>query len=372
MKKRIGIIFGGNSVEHEISILSLIQASHAINTYKYEVLPIYLTKDGQFWVGPNFTDLKTFQKENFKHYRITFYKEDKVLMIKGIGRLPRKYRKPLDVILPIVHGKNVEDGSLAGYFKILDTAYASSDTLVAALFQDKFYTKKLLVLDDISVLPYLFYTISDFKINKDLLLDEIEKFDYPVIIKPVSLGSSIGIKIAENREELLAGINYAFKYEDRILIEKKLINFKEFNQAVLEKNGDYELSEIEEVKSENAYLTFSDKYLPSSSSHQIPALIPTKLQAEISNISIRIAKGHFIGGVIRIDYLYNCDEKKIYVNEVNTIPGSLAYYLFEDQMGFADLIDQMITSALKIKYKNDLKLNSFKSMVLSTTKLLKK
>lgn len=372
MKKRIGIVFGGNSVEHEISILSLIQASHAIDTDKYEVLPIYLTKEGEFWVGPNFTDLKTFQKEKFKHYPVTFYKKNGELRLKGIGFLPFKYRKPLDLIFPIVHGKNVEDGSLAGFFKIFDIAYASSDILPAALFQNKQYTKKVLSFDGLPVLPYLFYTISDYKKDPDGVLDEIEKLEYPVIIKPAALGSSIGIKVAENRGELLRAINYALKYEDHFIVERKLARFREFNQAILERDGDYELSAVEEVKSDNSFLTFSDKYLPSTSKHEIPAMISTKLQAEISRISLEIARNYCFRGVVRIDYLYDFNEKKIYVNEINTIPGSLAYYLFEEQLSYPDLIEVMINSAFKAKYRQDLKLNSFDSMVLSTTKLLKK
>lgn len=293
-------------------------------------------------------------------------------MIKGIGYLPRKYKKAIDVILPIVHGKNVEDGSLAGFFKILNTAYASSDVFVSSLFQDKHYTKKLLAIDDILTIPYHHYTIFDYKINQQACLEAMESLEYPLIIKPISLGSSIGIKIADNREELQAGVNYAFKYEDRIIVEKKLLSFREFNQAVLEKAGDYELSDVEEVKSNSSYLTFNDKYLPSNSSHQIPALIPLVLRGEISSISMKIAKAFAIRGVIRIDYLYDLAEKKIYVNEINTIPGSLAFYLFEEQMGFSDLIEVLINSALKNKYKEDLKLNSFNSMVLSSAKLLKK
>ncbi|HHX80454.1 MAG TPA: hypothetical protein GX692_05270 [Acholeplasmataceae bacterium] len=372
MKKRIGIVFGGNSVEHEISILSLIQASHAIDTSKYEVLPIYLTKEGEFWVGPEFTNLKTFQKKKIKHYQVAFYKKNGELRLKGTSFLPFKYRKPLELIIPIVHGKNVEDGSLAGFFKIFDTAYASSDILPAALFQNKHYTKKILSFDGLPVLPYLYCTISDYKKNPDSVLEEIEKLNFPVIIKPVSLGSSIGIKVAENKEELQRAINYALKYEDYFIVERKLAHFREFNQALLERDGDYELSAIEEVKSENSFLTFSDKYLPSTSKHEIPALISTKLRAEISRISMEMARNYCFRGVVRIDYLYDLSEKKIYVNEVNTIPGSLAYYLFEEQLSYPDLIDVLIKSAFRAKYRQDLKLNSFASMVLSTTKLLKK
>jgi len=372
LKRSIGIVFGGNSVEHEISILSFIQALHAIDTEKYAVLPIYLTKTGEFWVGPNFNSLKTFQKDNFRHYRITFQKRNEELHVKGIGFLPRKYRKKLDAILPIVHGKNVEDGSLAGFFKIYNVAYAGSDIFPAALFQDKFFAKKMLAADGIPVLPCRLHTYSEYKSRREEILEAAEKEGYPVIVKPATLGSSIGIKVANDAEELVLALNYAFKYEDSVLIERKLASFREFNQAVLEKNGDYLLSTIEEVKSENPFLTFTDKYMPINSKHEIPAQIPETLRGEISRISLEIAKKYGMRGVIRIDYLFDAEEMKLYVNEVNTIPGSLAYYLFEEQMSFTELIDTMLSSAFKAKHRSDLKLNSFPSMVLSSGKSLKK
>ena len=372
MKQRIAIIFGGNSVEHEISILSLIQASHAINYQKYDILPVYVTKDCRFWVGPNFTDLKTFQKKKFRHYEVVFYNCNKQLFIKGLGYLPRRYQKAIDVVLPIVHGKNVEDGSLAGYFNILNAAFASCSVLEAALFQNKNYTKKALNLVGIKTLPSYSFRYNSFRGNRHLIIKDCELMDYPLIVKPVSLGSSIGIKIAENREDLINAILYASNYDDEIIVEKKLTNFREFNQALLEREQDYLFSEIEEVKSENNYLTFSDKYLPISSSRTIPANIEKPLQDEINRISTKISSSFRIKGVSRVDYLYDLEAKDLFVNEINTIPGSLAFYLFEDKISFTELIDQLIKSALRNKYREGLKVNSFNSQVLRTNRILKK
>lgn len=372
MKKRIGIIFGGNSVEHEISILSFIQISHAINRKLYEILPIYLTKNGAFWVGPHFEDLQTFRKAKFKHYEVVFYRKNKELRLRGIKCLPRPYRKPIDVILPVVHGRNVEDGSLAGYFRILNAAYASCDVLPAAILQNKIYTKKLLEIASINTLPYHAFTISAYKNDSEAVVQRCEELGYPLIVKPASLGSSIGIKIATNREELDQAIIYALKYDEQLIVEPKLEDFQEFNQAVLESDEDYILSEIEEVKTVNSFLTFADKYLPATSSRTIPAEIPETLAKTINETSMRTAEYFQIRGISRIDYLYDRRSEILYVNEINSIPGSLAFYLFEDKISFPDLLDHMIKAAVKAKYHDDLRINSFQSLVLSSTRLLKK
>jgi len=372
MKKRVGIIFGGNSVEHEISILSLVQANYAIDQEKYDLVKVYMTKDGHFWVGPNFEDLKTYQNDNFKHYEITFYNKNNKLMIKGVKPfLPRKYKKPIDVILPIVHGKNVEDGSLAGYFNILNVTYASSEVLAAAIFQNKFISKKLLEIDNINVVSYYYFTLQDYKNSVFEVLEGCHKLGFPLIIKPASLGSSVGIKIAENHDQLIEAIDYSLKYDDQIIVENKLVNYREFSQAILEED-EYRLSSIEEVKSTNNYLTFDDKYMPASSTRDIPALISKDLEKQIEAYSLKIANLYNPRGVIRIDYLYDKDKEVLYVNEINSIPGSLSYYLFDDTISFTSLIDNLITQAIKVKYNKGLRLTSFKSNVLNSSSILKK
>lgn len=373
MKTRVGIIFGGNSVEHEISILSVIQANYAINTDKYDVVNIYMTKDGHFWVGPEFNSLETFKKNYFKHYEVTFYNKKNKLMLKGIKPLfPKKYHQPIDVILPIVHGKNVEDGSLAGYFNVLNIAYASSDILAAAIFQNKYVSKKIFQDLEIKIVDYVYFTYHNYKNNLFKVLEDCFVLGYPMIIKPVSLGSSIGIKIAKNYDELLEAINYAFKYDNEIVVEKKLTSYREFNQALLKTDNGYRLSSIEEVINADTFLTFDDKYLDTPTKKEIPANVDEDLENQIKNYSLKIANFFHPGGVLRIDYLYDEDNKILYLNEVNSIPGSLSYYLFEDNLSFTDLIDQLITQAIKEHYLKNLKLNSFKSNVLSTTKIIKK
>ena len=373
MKKRIAIVFGGNSVEHEISILSMIQASYAIDKNCYDLINIYITKEGEFWVGPKFDQLQTFRKNQFKHYHVTFYKYRGRLYLKGITPfLPVKYRKPIDIVIPVVHGNNVEDGSLAGYFNILNVPYASSSVLVAALFQNKHFTKALLSINNINVLPYFYFSFKQYKKDVFTVLENSVVLGFPLIIKPVSLGSSIGIKIAEDRDQLIKALNYVIKYDDEIIVEKKLINFRELNQAILKTESEYLLSNVEEVSSTNHYLTFDDKYLPVDSMREIPANITKEFEEEIGEISKKIAVIFKPKGVVRIDYLYDIDTETLYVNEINSIPGSLSFYLFEGKLSFSILIDKMINQAVKDKYEKGLKLTSFKSNVLLSNRQMKK
>lgn len=373
-KTRIGIIFGGDSVEHEISILSCIQALYAIDYNKYNVTLIYLTKKGEFLVGPNFDKLETFKSKYFKSYKVILYSDNNKLYLKGKeGHLPRKYREEISVVMPIVHGKGLEDGSLAGFLNILKVPYTSSNVLPSSIMQDKSMAKKILSREMIPVIKGVTFFSTDWQNDVFKVLEKLKKIPYPVIIKPVSLGSSIGIYTAENDEDLLKAINQVIKYDDKILVEKKIKNFREFNQAVLGMMGEYQESDIEEVVSQNNYLTFNDKYKNELSKRIIPADIEEEVASAIKTITLKIANLFNIKGVIRIDYLYDIDAKKLYVNEINSIPGSLAYYLFEGKkIYFSKLIDKLISYAIREKYYADFKISSFQSNILDSKKILKK
>lgn len=373
MKKRIGIVFGGSSVEHEISILSAIQAIHAVDKEKYDLYIIYQTKENSFLVGPNFDKIGTFKNQIIKGYEVTFYSKKGKGYLRGIGcYLPRKYKKPIDIIVPIVHGKGVEDGSLAGYFNILNIPYAGSNVLVSSIIQNKLYTKIALQNKGINLVDYFYFKYSDYKLNQENIIDRCEELLYPLIVKPISLGSSVGIKIANNREELVNAINYCIMYEDEIIVEKKIKNYREFNQAILEDNGSYITSLIEEVMNKNSFLTFDDKYIDTNIQKIIPAKISNNLAEHISNISNIVTNILPINGVARIDYIYDVDTNILYLNEINSIPGSLSYYLFEDFLPFPELLKTIVETGIRNHYLKSLKLNSFKSNVLNTTSIFKK
>ncbi len=356
----IGVLFGGRSVEHDISILSAIQVMNNLNSNKYQVEPLYLTKDLHLLTGVRYKSLKTYQ-QLLKPKKTEFANLIRKNGSTYLSKVFRKYekQKKIDLILPIMHGKGVEDGNISGYLEILKIPYTSSKTLGASIAQDKELTKIVLQSMGIDVL--------DYEVNN------LKKLSFPVIIKPAKLGSSIGITKAIDGESFQQGLALAQKYDDKVLIEKCLENFQEFSAACYFFKGEYILSEVEEVKLVSDIYTFTDKYMHNDkileNNHQIPANISKELTKKIHQITQEIYRKFELSGVIRVDYLYDLDTKKLYVNEINTIPGSLAYYLFKDKT-MSSLLDDLITQCL-IDQKKDT-LDIFDSSVLVNNNVQKK
>ncbi len=385
MKIKVGVIFGGDSVEHEVSIISALQAMENINENKYEIIPIYISKDRHFYTGTCLRDMDTYKYfESMKKYtkEVTLTRiKDTVTLQKVKGIFGRNVTD-IDVAFPIVHGKGVEDGSLAGYLETLGLPVVGPNVLGAALGQDKVVLKQVLEANNIKTPKYIWFYDSEYSLNKEEILDKAEKLKYPVIVKPAGLGSTIGISVAHNREELKSSVDTALEYETKILIEEMIPNLIELNCAVA---GNYEFGEtslIAEMKMKHELLTFEDKYLGnakkgkikgaknpgsmSNSEFEVPANIPEKMTKQIYELSKQVFKVLNLKGVCRIDYLVNEKTGDIYVNEPNTIPGSLSFYLYKPKgKDYKTLTDELITTAIK-DYKNEKrKTSSFTSNILS-------
>ena len=355
----IGIVFGGPSVEHDISIITATQIYAAIDKKKYNVMPIYYSKDKKFYEVKNFGCAENFVKDIKILEEITINR----LGAKKTGKFAKI--KKIDCVISAFHGKNTESGELAGFFDVLGIPYTSNGVLGASIGQDKNIMKKILKYDGISVLDFVCVNIELFNKNNDFYIKKIEEMGYPVIIKPSMLGSSIGIKVANDQETLKKALNFGFKYDKNVVVEKKLNNFREFNCAIIEND----VSKIEEVVVKNNIFTFEDKYQTKESAHILPAIIEKELEDEICDLTKRVSVSLCNESVARVDFLYDNDAKKLYVNEINTIPGALAYYLFEEKgIYFDELIDKIINLAMKKDYKNKLLINSFSSTVLDNTK----
>ena len=381
---KVGVIFGGDSVEHEVSIISALQAMENIDEEKYEVIPIYISKDRHFYTGIALKDMETFKYfDSMKKYvkEITMCRKgDEVVLQKVKGFFGRNVNT-IDVAFPIVHGKGVEDGSLAGYLETLGLPVVGPSVLGASLGQDKVVLKEVLRANNINTPNYVWFYDYEYSMNKDEIIENIEKLNYPVIVKPANLGSTIGIGVAHNKEELTKAIDEAIEYEKKIIVEQMIPNLQELNCAVC---GNYEYNEtsfIAEMKMKHELLTFEDKYLggskgkgmkskmPSSmstSEFEIPAKISEEMTNQIYEISKKVFRVLNLKGVCRIDYLVNKETNEIYVNEPNTIPGSLAFYLYKPKgKDYKTLTDELIKSAIK-DYKNEMrKTSSFTSNILS-------
>ena len=366
---KVGVIFGGDTVEHEVSIISALQAMENIDEEKYEIVPIYISKDRHFYTGAALRDMDTFKYfDNMKKFvkEVTICRKDKNIVLQKVKGIFGRNVNTIDVAFPIVHGKGVEDGSLAGFLETLGLPVVGPSVLGAALGQDKVVLKQVLEANNIKTPKYVWFYDYEYGMNKDEILNKVETLGYPVIVKPANLGSTIGIGVAHNNTELQKAIDEALEYEKKIVVEEMVPNLLELNCAVC---GNYEYSEtslVAEMKMKHELLTFEDKYLGggkkgmkgskapnsmSTSEFEVPANIPEEMTNKIYEI---------------IDYLVNKETNEIYVNEPNTIPGSLAFYLYEPKgKNYKTLTDELIKSAIK-DYKNEMrKTSSFTSNILS-------
>ena len=388
MKIKLGVIFGGESVEHEVSIISALQAINKIDQDKYEVVPIYITKDREWYTGAMLTDVEVYQDlDLIKKYatNVVLYCKNGSFVLQSKG-LFKKIITDLDVVFPIVHGTNVEDGVLQGYLQTIGIPYVGSNVYASVVGQDKAYMRDIFKANDINWPNYIWFYDSDFKNNQEEVIKKIEKIGYPVIVKPATTGSSIGIGVAKDKDKLKEAIEEAINYDSKIVVEEMIPNLMEVNIAVLGNYEHQETSVIEEVLSKSSFLTYEEKYIGSSkvkgklgakmpavkgskgmasAERKIPADISDKMTKEVEELAVRVFKALGSSGNARIDMLIDTKAKKVYVNEINSIPGSLAFYLWDPKgKDYTELLDDMINIAIKDYKRRESKTHSFKTNIL--------
>ena len=328
--KNIAVFFGGVSVEHDVSVITGVLTCNSLDK-TYNVVPVYVDNTGEWFTGESLLDPDIFNNLNYKKLtRVTFTAgSNRLYAVKG-----RKLKELCAVACAIncMHGERGEDGSLSGVLKMCNIASASPDIYPAAFAMDKVLSKRA-VKGIANVLPFV--AVSSVSQAGENCLP----FDYPVIVKPVLGGSSIGIKIAENKQELSRAVGYALRFGKRVMIEPCLTDFTEINCAAYMTSDGIKVSECEMPVRRTDYLTFADKY--ESGKRIFPADIPEKISAKIKKITETVYKTFAFTGVIRIDYFLK--DGKVYLNEVNSVPGSLAYYLFSDTTkGFTAMLNELI------------------------------
>lgn len=380
MKIKLGVFFGGKSVEHEVSIITALQAIENIDKEKYDVVPVYIAKNNKMYCGDLIDDIKQYihidNLLNLSTQVTLAQKDNKVVLLKTNKKFyENEIYDYIDVAFPIVHGTNVEDGTLQGYLKMFNLPYVGCDVTSSAVGMDKYVSKVLLKEKGIPVLDCKCYYKNEE--IEDIIKSVEQDLEYPVIVKPINLGSSVGIAVAKNKKELEEAIEDSFTYSRKILIEKAIKNLKEVNCSVL---GDYEdckASECEELDKTADILSYEDKYLSggkktegakqsmNSGVLKLPANINNELKEEIQTLAKRTFKILGCNGVIRIDFLIDEDINKVYVNEVNTIPGSLSFHLWRAAgMNYTELLDKMIELALKRNREESNMIFSFDTNIL--------
>lgn len=392
MKPKIALIFGGKSVEHEVSVITGIQALMSMDTDKYEVIPVYFTKKNEMYIGEDIGNI-----EAYKDIPGLLSRSQRVIMISDRGNVKlinyplKKFGKntetAVDIAFPAVHGTNVEDGALQGYLKTLGIPFVGCDVTASAIGMDKYIMKTVLRDKGISVLECKVFTLSDYEDIEGLLSQVEEAFAYPVIIKPVNLGSSVGISIASNREELISSVDDSFKYSTRILVEKAISNLREINCAVLGDENEAVASECEEPIHVEGILSYEDKYAGGNkgvksqeagaksagmagAGRKIPAELSEGLRKEIRSMAVKAFKALGCSGVARIDFMIDNDTGKLYFNEINTIPGSLSFYLWEPiNIPYKELLNRLIDLALKRARKEAAITFSFDVNILDSVSL---
>ncbi len=381
MKLKIGVIFGGESVEHEISVISAIQAMKALDEEKYEIVPIYISKDREWYTGNLLKEIDLYKEfDNLKKYakNVVLYNKSGTYVLqtkKGLKRVVNE----IDLVLPIMHGTNGEDGSIQGYLNMIGIPYAQSNLYASTIGQDKVFQKQILKEAGLPVLDFIWFFDNDYLEDFNSIKKGVSKIGYPVIVKPARLGSSIGIKLANNEEELKSAIDFAIRYDDKVLVEKVVKNLVELNCAVLGNKDGCETSLIEEVLSSGDLLSYDDKYVGEkktkgmlSANRIIPAKINKNTEKEITDLSRKVFKTINFSGIVRIDYLMDSKKGKMFINEVNTIPGSLSFYLWDsNKKNYTKLLDELINLAIK-EYKNKTnKTHSFEINILKNYNGLK-
>ena len=353
MKLSIGVIFGGNSLEHDLSILTAIQAMDNIDKERYEIVPIYITKDLTMYTGgmlryiDSYKDFKLIERYAIKVHLVN--KKGKFILqrVKGIKR---EY-KEIHLAFPMVHGKNTEDGSIIGFLTTLGIPFVGSDIYASSLCQDKIFTKEVLVSNDLPVTDYVHFTDSDYRLDKEDIFKQIDKLDYPLIIKPARLGSGIGIEIVNRKEELESSIEKVMEADDHILVEEYIKDRREFNVAILKSKDKLIDSVVEEIE-KDGFFFYYDKYNKDDDNDDnfkriYPADISKALTEEICKTGKKSYSALSLGGVARIDYIYDVKKKKLYINEVNTIPNFFSHHLFEDKnIDYRELLGIMIKEAI--------------------------
>ena len=373
MKIKLGVLFGGRSAEHEISVISAMQAIKAADASRYDIIPIYIAKTGVWYTGAPLLDVENYRNTDkllhicqkivlspnandftmYKYPQKSFFGSDPIL-------------NTIDVILPVIHGSHGEDGMLQGFLDLMNIPYAGCNHLASAVGMDKIVMKMVFQSLGLPVVDWTYFYTYAWIADADGEMDKVEaKIGFPVIVKPADLGSSIGIRVAKNRTELREAIDNAVQFSRKIIIEKAVSQLKEINCSVLGDSEHAQPSVCEEpISAADGFLSYEQKYQSggngskgdagdsskgmASVKRKIPADISAETMETIQNMSVKAFQGMDAAGVSRIDYLIDLANNAVYINEINTIPGSLSFYLWEATgVSFNVLIDRLVELALK-------------------------
>lgn len=399
--KKIGVIFGGVTCEHDVSVVSGLQLIENVNKSKYEVIPIYIHSNGEWYTGNellNAAIYKEFEKHESTLKKAIIPPNKKGLIVFEKGLFAKDKFIELDAVIPAMHGMNGEDGTLQGLLELANIPYSSSGVLGSSVGMDKILMKKVFEAHTLPVLPYTYFIRDEWEANKEKIIEKIEAdLRYPMFIKPSNLGSSIGISKAKDREGLINAIEIAVQYDSRIIVENGVENLAEINCSALGFGDDVKASVCEQPVNWEEFLTFEDKYMRGSKSskggvktsvklnlgtkqggmenmdRRIPANIPEEQTKKIQELTIKVFKALNSKGVVRIDFIIDKDTEEVYINEINTIPGSFSFYLWKHNgLEYPELIDKLIEIAEKANEEKNKNNYTYKSDIIGNITKIEK
>lgn len=363
-KTTVAVIFGGRSVEHDVSVVTGHQIMKAFDPERYEVVPVYITRDGKWVTGEPLLNLDNYTDEISSIKGITSAILSPSVQHHGLilnpvaGRLQKSEIKRIDVLFPAIHGTHGEDGTLQGLFELADIPYVGCAVLASAVANDKALTKAVLRQYGIPVLDGVTITRAEWLDDRDGVIDRMNALGYPLFIKPATLGSSIGVGRASDSAQAALALDIAVNFDRRVIVEHAVENVVEINCALLGYGEQIEASVLEQPLSWEEFLTYEEKYTRGSGGMKsaeriIPAPLSETLTQKIRDIAIAAFKAIDGRGTARIDFLLQGDENRnvnddsvVYLNEINTMPGSLGFYLWSE-MGISerDLVERLVTLA---------------------------
>lgn len=349
MGKNIAVVFGGRSNEHEISVITGTMAANVLKSGGDTVIPLYISKDNEFYCGEQLAALSNFKDDGFKKFPKAFVAKGGIYVLNKRGRVKKFIR--VDTALNCCHGGCGEGGGVCGLFALNSIPLASAGMFESAAFLDKFYTKLVLNSLGVETCDYVYLRSPD-------NYKDAETLGYPMIVKPAKLGSSIGIECVENAEELKEAVEAAFLYDDGVVCEKYVTDRREINCAAYYSKGKVITSECEEAVSKGEILSFDDKYAGGGKS-VLPADIPDSISEKIKKTTAEVYFRLNMRGIVRFDFLLSGD--KVYLSEINTVPGSLSYYLLSS--GFKEFYP--VLQAVIVQSEEDFK-TAYNKTVLTT------
>jgi len=376
-KRNVIVLFGGKSVEHDISIITGVQTLNAINKRKNNIIPIYITKNGDFLYSEAFFNIKTFSNNNLNkiNYKKVILTNDSYLYFYK-GKKLKQWLK-VDFAFLATHGGLGENGELQGFLDICNIAYSSSNVLSSSIGMNKLVAKQILSSQQINQANYFAVNQKDFNKNTKIISQKVKEMGFPIIVKPASLGSSIGISFCKTLKNVKNAISFASLFDKTVIVEKAVENLREFNISAIGNEFECELSDIEEVLIKKDILSFENKYLNKESSskgmenttRKFPAEINYELEKTIKDVANKVYFLLNCKGVVRFDFLVDDKTQEVYFNEVNTIPGSLSNYLWTKKgYNFEKLLDKIMDYCLESKKNKESKVSNFSSNVLKQFK----